>query len=149
MGVVLRCWSHLLCYKLLGFSASHTWILNMTTTSINLKEKLELISEHWSPKVIAEMNDYQLKLVKLKGEFVWHQHDETDELFFCVKGDMKIELRDGSVSLTEGELYIVPRGVEHRPVAAKECQVLLIEPQGVVNTGGVESELTAPNDQWI
>ena len=121
----------------------------MTTTSINLKEKLKLISEHWSPKVIAEMNDYQLKLVKLKGEFVWHKHDETDELFFCVKGDMKIELRDGLVSLTEGELFVVPRGVEHRPVAEQECQVLLIEPRDVINTGDVESDLTAPNDQWI
>ena len=121
----------------------------MTRISINLKEKLKLISEHWSPKVIAEMNNYQLKLVKLEGEFVWHKHDDTDELFFCVKGGMKIELRDGSVSLSEGELFVVPRGVEHRPVAEKECQVLLIEPQGVVNTGDVESDLTAPNDQWI
>ena len=121
----------------------------MTNASINLKEKFKLISEHWRPKVIAEMNDYQLKLVKLEGEFVWHKHDDTDELFLCVSGAMKIELRDGLVSLGEGELFVVPQGVEHRPVAEKECQVLLIEPQGVVNTGDAESELTAPNDQWI
>jgi mannose-6-phosphate isomerase-like protein (cupin superfamily) len=121
----------------------------MSRASINLKDKLRLISEHWSPKVIAEMNDYQLKLVKLEGEFVWHKHDDTDELFICVEGEMKIELRDGSVSLSEGELFVVPRGVEHRPVADLECQILLIEPRGVINTGDVESDLTAPNDRWI
>jgi mannose-6-phosphate isomerase-like protein (cupin superfamily) len=121
----------------------------MTQTHINLKEKLKLISEHWSPKVIAEMNDYQVKLVKLEGEFVWHKHDHTDELFFCIDGEMKIELREGSITLCKGDLFVVPKGVEHKPVAEKECEVLLIEPRGIVNTGNVESELTAPNDDWI
>ena len=121
----------------------------MTNSSINLEDKFKLISEHWSPKVIAEMNDYQLKLAKLEGEFVWHKHDDTDELFICVSGDLKVELRDGTVSLSEGELFVVPKGIEHRPIAEKECQVLLIEPRGVVNTGDIESDLTALNDQWI
>ena len=121
----------------------------MTQSSINLKEKLKLISEHWTPKVIAEMNDYQLKVVKLKGDFIWHKHDNTDELFLCVDGEMKIELRDGWITLSSGELFVVPRGVEHKPVAEKECEVLLIEPRGVVNTGDVESDLTSPNDEWI
>jgi mannose-6-phosphate isomerase-like protein (cupin superfamily) len=121
----------------------------MTKSAINLEQKLSLISEHWSPKVVAEMNDYQLKLVKLKGDFVWHKHDETDELFICVNGEMKIELRNDVVRLSGGELFVVPRGVEHRPGAEEECDVLLIEPRGVVNTSDAESDLTAPDDQWI
>lgn len=118
--------------------------------SINLGEKLALFADHWSPKIIAELNDYQIKLVKIAGEFVWHSHEETDELFLCLKGAVEIELADdGSVRLEEGELYVVPRGVEHRPVAREECHVLLIEPRGVVNTGDAAGELTAPQDQWI
>jgi mannose-6-phosphate isomerase-like protein (cupin superfamily) len=117
--------------------------------SINLGEKLALFADHWAPKVIAELNDYQIKVVKISGEFVWHSHEETDELFLCLKGALEIELADGSVRLEEGELYVVPRGVEHRPVAREECHVLLIEPRGVVNTGDTAGELTAPQDQWI
>lgn len=118
--------------------------------SINLGEKLALFADHWSPKVIAELNDYQIKVVKIAGEFVWHSHEETDELFLCLKGALEIELADdGSVRLEEGELYVVPKGVEHRPVAREECHVLLIEPRGVVNTGDTAGELTAPQDQWI
>ena len=121
----------------------------MSMTSINLEEKFSLIAEQWRPKVVAELNDYQLKLAKLQGEFVWHKHDDTDELFVCIEGSLTIELRDGSVTLNKGELYVVPKGVEHKPVAEDECQVLLVEPRGVLNTGDEESELTAPNDQWI
>ena len=117
--------------------------------SINLQEKLTLFRERWSPRVIAELNDYQIKLAKLQGDFVWHRHDETDELFLCLSGRLEIELRDGVVELREGELCVVPWGVEHRPRAADECHVLLIEPRGIVNTGDVESDRTAPIDEWI
>tara|TARA_B100000287_G_C20026131_1_gene540559 strand:- start:30 stop:389 length:360 start_codon:yes stop_codon:yes gene_type:complete len=116
---------------------------------INLAAKLSLFSEHWTPKVIAEMNDYQFKLAKVHGEFVWHQHEETDETFIILDGELKIEFRDRIMHLSAGEMVVVPKGVEHRPVADKECHILLIEPKGVVNTGGEEGELTAPNDDWI
>ena len=118
-------------------------------SSINLSDKLRLFSDVWSPKVIAELNDYQVKLVKLKGEFVWHQHDHTDELFLCLRGQLRICLRDTSVILNEGELFVVPKGIEHKPIADDECHVMIIEPAGVINTGDAESELTAPNDQRI
>ena len=116
---------------------------------VNFQEKLSLFSEHWSPKVIAEMNDYQFKLAKLHGEFVWHQHDDTDETFIILSGSLVIELEDESVELEEGDLYVVPKGVQHRPIAKNECHVLLIEPRGVINTGEATSELRAENDQWI
>jgi len=117
--------------------------------AINLAEKLGRIHQHWSPRVVAEMNDYQFKLVKLQGEFVWHKHDETDEVFLVVDGAMAIEFRDGRVELVRGEMFVVPRGVEHKPVASQECQVMLIEPRGVVNTGDAGGTLTAPNDVWV
>ncbi len=116
---------------------------------INLAEKFSAFSEHWSPRVIAELNDYQFKLAKLQGEFVWHQHPDTDEAFLVIEGEMEIEFRDGVVRLQEGELYVVPRGKEHRPIASSECQVVLIEPRGVVNTGESGGDLTADNDIWV
>ena len=116
---------------------------------VNLRDKLAKFSEHWSPRVIAEMNDYQFKLVKLQGEFVWHSHVDTDEVFFVVDGEMAIEFRDGRVDLKTGEMYVVPRGVEHKPVAQNECRVMLIEPRGVVNTGEAGGDLTAQNDVWV
>ena len=116
---------------------------------INLKEKLSLFSEHWSPKVIAEMNDYQFKLVKLQGDFVWHSHAETDEVFIVIEGAMKIELSDGTVELSEGEMFVVPKGVAHKPYAEEACKVMLVEPRGVVNTGDSKGKLTASNDVWI
>jgi len=116
---------------------------------INLKDKLAKFSEHWTPKIIAEMNDYQFKLVKIKGEFVWHNHSDTDEVFIVIEGSMKIEFKDEVVELNEGEMYVVPKGVEHKPFAEDECKVLLVEPRGVVNTGDAEGELTAANDVWI
>ena len=116
----------------------------------NLGEKLSKFSEQWTPKVIAEMNDYQFKLVKIEGEFVWHEHLDTDEAFIVIEGSMRIDFDDGSsVELDEGEMYVVPRGVRHRPCAESECKVMLVEPKGVVNTGGADSELTAPNDEWV
>jgi len=116
---------------------------------INLKEKLALFSDHWSPKIITEMNDYQIKLVKIKGDFVWHNHEDTDELFFVIEGKMKIEFKDKIVELNEGEMYVVPKGIEHKPYSEAECKIMLVEPRGVVNTGENEGDLTASNDIWV
>jgi len=121
----------------------------MNYQSINFHEKLTEFSEHWTPKIIARMNDTHFKVVKVQGEFVWHDHPETDEVFIVLKGQLEIQLRHGKVSLNEGEMCVVPKGVEHKPVAEEECHILLIEPAGLVNTGNAESELTAPNDVWI
>ena len=121
----------------------------MDKQAINLSEKLTKFSEHWSPKVVAQMNDYHFKVVKVQGEFVWHDHPETDEVFLILRGKLEIHFRDGVVTLNEGEMYIVPKGVEHKPVAESECHILLVEPAGTVNTGDVVSEKTAPNDVWI
>lgn len=121
----------------------------MNREAINLRDKFALFSGHWSPRVIAEMNDYQFKLAKVKGEFVWHAHADTDETFFVVDGELAIEFRDGAVRLGAGEMFVVPKGVEHRPVAIEECCILLVEPRGVVNTGDAGGAYTAPNDAWI
>jgi mannose-6-phosphate isomerase-like protein (cupin superfamily) len=117
--------------------------------SINLAEKLAHLSEHWSPRVVAELNDYQFKVVKLQGEFVWHTHQETDEAFIVIDGEMEIGFRDGSITLRAGEMYVVPKGVEHITRAANECHALIIEPKGVVNTGDAGGSLTAKNDVWV
>ncbi|WP_375749123.1 cupin domain-containing protein [Vibrio sp. HN007] len=119
------------------------------SNALNLKEKFTKFHDFWSPRVISEMNDYQVKLAKFKGEFTWHDHKDTDELFLVVSGSMRIEFRDGSVELGEGEMYVVPKGVEHKPVAEQECHVMLIEPKGVVNTGDSDSDLKAENDVWV
>jgi len=116
---------------------------------INLKEKLSKFSDHWSPKVIAEMNDYQFKLVKIKGDFVWHNHEDTDEVFIVIEGKMKIEFENETVELNEGDMYVVAKGIQHKPSAENECKIMLVEPRGVVNTGNTEGELTASNDVWI
>ena len=116
---------------------------------INFEEKLSLFSEHWSPKVVAELNDYQFKLVKVKGDFVWHSHKDTDEAFIVIEGEMNIEFRDHSVSLSKGEMYVVSKGVEHKPCAESECKVMVVEPRNVVNTGDSGGKLTADNDDWI
>ena len=110
---------------------------------INLGEKLELFTEHWQPKIVAQLNDYDVRIVKVKGEFVWHKHDETDDLFLVLKGHLTIQLRDRNIELDRGELYVVPRGVEHCPRAEEEASVLLIEPSGTVNTGDAGGPLTA------
>ena len=121
----------------------------MDPQAINFAEKLGRIDKHWSPRIIAELNDYQFKLARIEGEFVWHDHPDTDEAFVVLSGEVVIELRDGAVRLGEGEMYVVPKGVEHRPVAEQECHLLLIEPRGVVNTGDAGGELTAERDRWI
>ncbi|HTF89386.1 MAG TPA: cupin domain-containing protein [Planctomycetota bacterium] len=107
-----------------------------------LAQKLALFSEHWSPRIVGEVNDFQVKLAKLQGEFVWHHHEHEDELFLVIAGRLTIQLRDGEVVLDPGEFLIVPRGVEHRPVADKECSVMLFEPATTLNTGNVQSERT-------
>ena len=106
---------------------------------INLRDKLATFTEHWSPRVVAELNDYQFKLVKLQGEFVWHHHQDTDEAFLVVEGEMEIGFRDRTVTLRAGELFVVPKGVEHRPVAREEVHLLLIEPTGTPNTGDAKT----------
>ncbi|KJK01879.1 cupin [Pseudomonas sp. 21] len=116
---------------------------------INLQDKLGRISETWQPRVIAEMNDYQLKVVKLQGDFVWHSHADTDETFIVLDGELRIDFRDGPLTLRAGELYVVPRGVEHKPYAEHEVQLMLIEPRGVKNTGDQGGERTAENDRWV
>lgn len=116
---------------------------------INFQDKLARFSDHWAPKVVAQMNDYQLKLVKIQGEFVWHSHADTDEVFIVLDGRMRIELRDGGVDLGPGEMFVVPKGVEHKPSAPDECRILLVEPKGVVNTGDAGGAKTAANDVWI
>ena len=117
--------------------------------AINFQDKLSRFTDHWAPKVVAQMNDYQLKLVKIQGEFVWHSHTDTDEVFIVLDGRMRIELRDGGVDLGPGEMFVVPKGVEHKPSAPDECRILLVEPSGVVNTGEAGGARTAPNDVWI
>lgn len=121
----------------------------MSYDPIRFDDKFRRFSEHWSPRVIAEMNDYQFKLVRIQGEFVWHEHADTDEVFIVLDGEMSIEFRDGRVELAAGEMFVVPKGVEHKPAAAGECRVLLVEPRGVVNTGDAGGVLTADNDVWV
>ncbi|MGO2986439.1 MAG: cupin domain-containing protein [Brevibacterium aurantiacum] len=122
----------------------------MTSQPLSIAEKLSLFSEHWSPKVVARLSDYEIKVVKLKGEFVWHSHDDTDELFLVVDGELTIQLREGDVHLNPGELFLVPKGVEHCPIATGEVHALLIEPAGVVNTGDAEgSSLIAAYDDSL
>ncbi len=122
----------------------------MKYEALNFEHKLQLFEEQWQPKVIAEMNDYQFKVVKIQGDFVWHSHADTDETFIVLDGLLRIDFRDGYVELDRGEMYVVPAGIEHKPYAENEVNMLLIEPRGVLNTGdGVGSEITAENDVWI
>lgn len=121
----------------------------MPHNPVDFAEKLSLFSEHWSPKVVARLNDYEIKLVKVEGEFVWHNHDDTDELFLVIEGTLTIQLRDGNVNLRPGQLYVVPRGVEHCPFADGEVHAMLIEPTGVVNTGATGGSLTAVHDDSL
>jgi mannose-6-phosphate isomerase-like protein (cupin superfamily) len=112
-------------------------------TKVSLADKLSRFTDHWAPRTVARLNDYEIKVVKLRGEFVWHRHVETDELFLVVKGTLRIAMRDGDIVLGPGELFVVPRGVEHCPVADEECEVVLVEPRGVVNTGDAGGDRTA------
>ena len=121
----------------------------MAYEPINFKQKFDLFEEQWQPKVIAEMNDYQFKVVKLQDDFVWHDHKDTDETFIVIEGELQIDFRDGAARVSAGEMFVVPKGVEHKPYAENEVKLLLIEPRGVLNTGHEGGERTAENDVWI
>ena len=121
----------------------------MAYEAINFAQKFGLFDEQWQPKVVAEMNDYQFKIVKIEGDFVWHDHKETDETFIVLEGELRIDFRDGAVTVKAGEMFVVPRGVEHKPYAASEVKMMLIEPRGVLNTGDQGGARTAQNDVWI
>jgi len=121
----------------------------MNYQPINFSDKFAKFSEQWSPKIIAQMNDYHFKIAKIEGEFIWHDHLETDEVFIVLKGQLEIQLRDGNVVLNEGEMFIVPKGVEHKPVAEQDCHILLVEPAGTLNTGEVVNERTVTDSAWI
>ena len=120
----------------------------MEIRGINIEQKLSLFREHWSPKIIAQMNDYVFKLAKIQGKFIWHSHPETDEVFIVLEGSMVIEFREGPIELNKGEMCVVPHGVEHMPFAEHECHIMLIEPAGTVNTGDAESDKTV-DEVWI
>ena len=121
----------------------------MKDLKINIAKKFNKIPDLWKPRVIAEMNNYQFKLAKVKDEFIWHSHDNTDEVFLVIEGLLVIYFRTHEVELRKGEMYVVPKGVEHKPYAKEECQIMLIEPKGVVNTGSKRNQFTAENDVWI
>ena len=120
-----------------------------TYAATNFSEKFAKFDERWSPRIIAQMNDYHFKLVKIQGEFVWHAHADTDEVFIVVEGELTIHFRDGEVVLRSGEMFVVPRGVEHKPVAHRECKMILVEPAGTINTGDARSALTAKDGVWV
>jgi mannose-6-phosphate isomerase-like protein (cupin superfamily) len=121
----------------------------MSYAAINFRQKLGLFTGQWQPKVVAEMNDYQFKIVRLQGDFIWHHHRDTDETFIVIDGDLRIDFRDGAVHVSSGEMFVVKKGVEHKPYAENEVKLLLIEPRGVRNTGDEGGERTAANDVWI
>jgi mannose-6-phosphate isomerase-like protein (cupin superfamily) len=121
----------------------------MSYRAINFAQKFSQFDQLWQPRVVAEMNDYQFKLVKLQGDFIWHHHQDTDESFLVIDGVLRIDFRDGSVRISAGEMFVVPKGVEHKPFAEREVKLLLIEPRGVLNTGHAGGERTVQNDLWI
>lgn len=121
----------------------------MASEKINLKEKYSMFSKHWSPRIIAEMNNYHFKIAKIKGEFIWHDHKHTDETFLVIEGSMILLFREREVHLSAGEMFVIPKGVEHKPYAENECKILVIEPKGVINTGDVRDELTINDELWI
>jgi mannose-6-phosphate isomerase-like protein (cupin superfamily) len=121
----------------------------MHLDAINIDEKFGQFTDTWAPKVVARLNDYELKLVRLDGEFVWHTHQDTDELFMVFAGELTIQLREGDVVVRPGEMFVVPRGVEHCPITSGEVRAMLIEPRGVVNTGDAGGSFTAPADDSL
>ena len=121
----------------------------MEFKAINFNEKLSKFSDHWAPKIIAQMNNYHFKVVKFQGEFVWNSHKDTDEVFIVLDGEMSIAFRDGSVKLKADEMIVIPKGAEHRTFAEKECKAMLVEPAGTINTGDAGDEMTADNNVWI
>ena len=122
--------------------------INMSK-KINFNEKYSKFSDYWAPKVITEMNNYQFKLAKIRGDFVWHSHEETDETFIVIKGMMEIHLRTEIIKLNSGELYVVKKGIEHKPFAEKECHIMIVEPKNISNTGNIKNKMTSKNNIWI
>ncbi len=120
----------------------------MKYEAIKIKDKYQF-EEQWQAYVIAQMNDYEFKIARVEGEFIWHDHKDTDEVFIIIEGELDIEFRDGKVSLEEGDMYVIPKGVEHKPLAKKECKIMLVEPKGVVNTGDEESEFTVKPRSYV
>jgi mannose-6-phosphate isomerase-like protein (cupin superfamily) len=138
------------CFALRSLVITDSWGGNTVDyRSINFGQKFELFQEHWQPKVVAEMNDYQFKIVKLEGDFVWHHHKDTDETFIVIEGMLRIDFPDGAVHISDGEMFVVPKGVEHKPYAEREVKLLLIEPRGVPNTRDERGDRTAEQDVWI
>ncbi len=121
----------------------------MPQSVINFANKFSKFNDLWSPRIIAQMNDYHFKLARIQGEFIWHSHPETDEVFIVIQGSMQIHLREEVVQLNAGEMYIVPKGLEHKPSADRECQILLIEPAGTLNTGDAGGEMTHLEEVWV
>ena len=121
----------------------------MKSKATNIKQKFSKISNYWSPKILAEMNNHEIKLAKIKGDFIWHSHEETDETFIVIEGEMEIEFHDRIIYLKEGDLFVVPKGVEHKPYAELECKIILLELKGTKNTGNKSDKLTAENDLWV
>ena len=121
----------------------------MKPATINFEDKFDLFTEQWSPKIIAQMNDYHFKIAKIQGEFIWHSHPETDEVFIVLHGKMRIELREGAINLRAGEMCVIPKAVEHKPVAEEECRILMVELAGTVNTGDARGDLTIEDTEWI
>ncbi|WP_448951048.1 cupin domain-containing protein [Labrys neptuniae] len=122
--------------------------MTKTRKAINFTDKFSKIADFWQPRVVAEMNDYQFKLARIEGDFIWHDHPETDEAFIVLSGRLRIDFRDGAVTLGPGEMFVVPKGVEHKPCAEGEVHLLLIEPRGILNTGHAGGDRTAQNDVW-
>jgi len=121
----------------------------MEPRPVNLSEKFATFSDQWAPKIVAQMNDYHFKLAKIQGEFVWHSHADTDEVFVVFDGELEIHFRDGEVTLRAGEMIVVPHGVEHKPSARRECRIMLVERAGTVNTGDAGGSKTAADGVWI
>ncbi len=116
---------------------------------INLKDKFGLFTEQWSPRIVASLNDYHVKIAKVQGDFVWHSHADTDELFLVIDGQLRIDLRDGALQLGPGDLCVIPKGVEHKPYAENECAILMVELAGTLNTGDAGGERSVPQPEWI
>ncbi len=116
---------------------------------VNLNRAMDALDELWQPQVLAQMNDNDVRIARIKGEFIWHTHDDTDELFMVMRGRMRIEMPERTVTLEQGDVFVVPKGVRHKPVAEEDCWILLIEPSGTINTGAEQSSRTAARDVWV
>ena len=121
----------------------------MNYKPINFTRKFEKINDYWKPRIVAKLNDYHFKVAKVQGDFVWHTHEETDEIFIVHEGTLRIDIKDGSVELNKGEMFVVPKGVEHKPFAERECSIILVEPAGTLNTGDAGGERTVMDEVWI